>query len=60
MEKESWLPRAFIAETAMLRMKMLFTERLSLRDYDAEVWEAMARVKAMNRGCRSACALPDR
>lgn len=37
-----------LAETAMSRVKMMFTERLSLRDYDAQVGEAMARVKAMN------------
>ncbi|AVJ75082.1 TPA: IS5 family transposase [Enterobacter roggenkampii] len=38
-----------LAETAMSRMKMQFGERLSLRDYDAQVGEARARVKALNK-----------
>lgn len=38
-----------LAETAMSRMKMQFGERSSLRDYDAQVREAMARVKALNK-----------
>ncbi|NBC80899.1 hypothetical protein GV750_19385 [Enterobacter asburiae] len=33
----------------MSRMKMQFGERSSLRDYDAQVREAMARVKALNK-----------
>ncbi|MFC3395017.1 IS5 family transposase [Brenneria rubrifaciens] len=40
--------RRSLAETAISRMKMMLGDRLSLRDYDGQVGEAMARVKAMN------------
>lgn len=38
-----------VAETAMFRLKTLLGGHLSLRDYDAQVGEAMAMVKALNR-----------
>ncbi len=38
-----------VAETAMLRIKTLLGGHLKLRDYDAQVGEAMAMVKALNR-----------
>lgn len=41
--------RRSIAETAMFRIKTLLGGHLSLRDYDAQVGEAMAMVKALNR-----------
>lgn len=41
--------RRSIAETAMFRIKSLLGGHLSLRDYDAQVGEAMAMVKALNR-----------
>ncbi|EAA8386659.1 IS5 family transposase [Salmonella enterica] len=41
--------RRSVAETAMFRIKTLLGGNLSLRDYDAQVGEAMARVKALNR-----------
>ncbi|MGG2143621.1 IS5 family transposase [Symbiopectobacterium sp. RP] len=40
--------RRSVAETAMFRFKMLLGGHLSLRDYDAQVGEAMAMVKALN------------
>lgn len=41
--------RRSIAETAMFRIKTLLGSHLSLRNYDAQVGEAMAMVKALNR-----------
>jgi len=41
--------RRSVAETAMFRIKTLLGGHLSLRDYDAQVGEAMAMVKALNR-----------
>ncbi|EJM5006885.1 IS5 family transposase [Salmonella enterica] len=41
--------RRSVAETAMFRIKTLPGGHLSLRDYDAQVGEAMAMVKALNR-----------
>lgn len=41
--------RRSVAETAMFRIKTLLGGHLSLRDYDAQVGEALAMVKALNR-----------
>lgn len=41
--------RRSVAETAMFRIKTLFGGHLSLRNYDGQVGEAMAMVKALNR-----------
>lgn len=41
--------RRSVAETAIFRFKTLLGDHLSLRDYDAQVGEAMAMVKALNR-----------
>lgn len=41
--------RRSVAETAMSRIKTLLGGHLSLRDYDAQVGEALAMVKALNR-----------
>lgn len=41
--------RRSVAETAMFRFKTLLGGHLSLRDYDAQVGEALAMVKALNR-----------
>lgn len=41
--------RRSVAETAMFRIKTLLGSHLSLRDYDAQVGEALAMVKALNR-----------
>ena len=41
--------RRSVAETAMFRIKTLLGGHLSQRDYDAQVGEAMAMVKALNR-----------
>jgi hypothetical protein len=38
-----------IAETAMYRVKQLFGGSLTLRDYDGQVAEAMAPVRALNK-----------
>jgi hypothetical protein len=44
--------RRSIAETAMYRMKQLLGDSLTLRDYDGQVAEAMAMVRALNRMTR--------
>lgn len=49
--------RRSVAETAMFRLKTLLSGRLNLRDYDAQVGEAMAMVKALNRMTR--LGMPD-
>ncbi|SLO77532.1 transposase [Klebsiella pneumoniae] len=41
--------RRSIAETAMYRVKQLFGGSLTLRDYDGQVAEAMALVRALNK-----------
>uniref|UniRef100_UPI0025B8635D IS5 family transposase n=1 Tax=Candidatus Symbiopectobacterium sp. TaxID=2816440 RepID=UPI0025B8635D len=41
--------RRSVAETTMFRFKRLLGGHLSLRDYDAQVGEAMGMVKALNR-----------
>ncbi|MBZ6631203.1 transposase, partial [Klebsiella pneumoniae] len=41
--------RRSIAETAMYRMKQSLGDSLTLRDYDGQVEEAMAMVRALNR-----------
>ncbi len=38
-----------ISETAMYRMKPLLGGRLSLRDYNAQVGETCAMIKALNK-----------
>ncbi|QGS48980.1 IS5-like element ISSpu14 family transposase [Shewanella putrefaciens] len=38
-----------LSETAMYRYKQLISSKLSLRDYNAQVGEALAGVKAMNK-----------
>ena len=43
--------RRSIAETAMYRMKQLLGDSLTLRDYDGQVAEAMAMVRALT-GCK--------
>ncbi|NLS43951.1 IS5/IS1182 family transposase, partial [BEV proteobacterium] len=48
-KKESGLSRRSVAETAMFRFKTLLGDHLSLCDYDAQMGEAMAMVKALNR-----------
>ncbi len=55
--------RRSIAETAMYRVKQLFGGSLTLRDYDGQVAEAMALVRALNKMtkqvCLKACVLPE-
>jgi len=41
--------RRSVAETAMYRVKQLFGGHLTLRDYDAQVGEAMAMIRALNK-----------
>lgn len=41
--------RRSIAETAMYRVKQLLGGSLTLRDYDGQVAEAMAMVRALNK-----------
>ncbi len=57
--------RRSIAETAMYRVKQLFGGSLTLRDYDGQVEEAMALVRALNKMTKagmpeSACVLPEK
>ncbi len=44
--------RRSVAETAMYRVKQLFGGHLTLRDYDAQVGEAMAMIRALNKMTR--------
>lgn len=41
-----------LSETAMYRYKQLLSPKLALRDYNAQVGEALANVKAMNKVIR--------
>lgn len=41
--------RRSMAETAMYRVKQLFGGHLTFRDYDAQVGEAMAMIRALNK-----------
>lgn len=41
--------RRSIAETSMYRVKQLFGGSLTLRDYDGQVAEALAMVRALNK-----------
>lgn len=47
--KESGYHRRSVAETVMFRIKNLLGGHLSLRNYGAQVGEAMAMVNALNR-----------
>ncbi|NIG63024.1 MAG: hypothetical protein G5663_07580 [Serratia symbiotica] len=41
--------RRSIAETAMYRVKQLFSDHLSLRDYNEQVAEAIDMIYALNK-----------
>ncbi|POD90721.1 IS5 family transposase [Pectobacterium odoriferum] len=45
--------RRSVAETAMYRVKKLFGGHLTLRDYDAQVGEAMVTIRALNKMTRA-------
>ena len=45
--------RRSVAETAMYRVKQLFGGHLTLRDYDAQVGETMAMIRALNKMTRA-------
>jgi hypothetical protein len=45
--------RRSVAETAVYRVKQLFGGHLTLRDYDAQVGEAMAMIRALNKMTRA-------
>ncbi|HIH9465505.1 transposase [Klebsiella variicola] len=47
--------RRSIAETAVYRVKQLFGRSLTLRDYDGQVAEALAMVRALNKIQRQVC-----
>ncbi|MDE4663451.1 hypothetical protein PXW78_27250, partial [Klebsiella pneumoniae] len=49
--------RRSIADPAMYRMKPLVGDSLTLRDYDGQVAEAMALVRALNRMTKA--GMPD-
>jgi len=42
-----------MAETAMYRVKQLFGGHLTLRDYDTQVGEAIATIRALNKMTRT-------
>lgn len=42
-----------VAETAMYRVKQLFDGHLTLRDYEAQVGEAMGMIRALNKMTRA-------
>ncbi|WP_083764717.1 transposase [Sodalis glossinidius] len=48
-KKQVGYHRRSVAETAIFRFKTLMGDHLSLRDYDAQVGEAMEMVKALNK-----------
>nr|QIQ14423.1 Mobile element protein [Klebsiella pneumoniae]QIQ16033.1 Mobile element protein [Klebsiella pneumoniae] len=52
--------RRSIAETAMYRVKQLFGGSLTLRDYDGQVAEAMALVRALNKMTKCSSSSSDR
>lgn len=56
-KKKTGYHRRSVAETAMFRLKTLLGGHLSLRDYDAQVGEAMAMVKALN--CMTLLGMPN-
>ncbi len=45
--------RCSVAETAMYRVNQLFGGHLTLRDYNAQVGEAMAMIRALNKMTRA-------
>lgn len=51
-KKDNGYHQRSLSETAMYRYKQLISPKLSLRDYDAQVGEALAGVKAMNKVIR--------
>ncbi len=46
------ITNALLSETGMSRYKTLISPQLTLRDYDAQVGEALANVKVMNKVIR--------
>ncbi|TDR74490.1 IS4 family transposase [Photobacterium lutimaris] len=51
-KKDNGYHQRSLSETAMYRYKQLINPKLSLRDYDAQVGEVLAGVKAMNKVIR--------
>lgn len=49
-----------IAETAMYRIKQLFGDSLTLRDYDAQVAEALVMVSTLNKMTKVGLAKSER
>ncbi|EOW3937676.1 hypothetical protein [Vibrio parahaemolyticus] len=49
METEVWLPQRSLSETAMYRVKQLLGASLTLRNYNAQVGESYAMIKALNK-----------
>ncbi|WP_028025108.1 IS5 family transposase [Enterovibrio calviensis] len=48
-KQDSGYHKRSLSETAMYRYKQLLSPKLTLRDYNAQVGEALANVKAMNK-----------
>ena len=51
-KRETGYHQRSLSETGMYRYKQLLSPKLALRDYDAQVGEALANVKAMNKVIR--------
>ncbi|PCS24068.1 Mobile element protein [Candidatus Enterovibrio escicola] len=47
-----------MAETAMFRYKQSLSSKCTLRNYNSQVGEALANVKAMNKGYKTRYACP--
>ncbi len=53
MKKDRGYHKLSLTETAMFRYKQLLSPKLTLRNYNDQVGEALANVKAMNKVIRS-------
>ncbi|ODQ00985.1 hypothetical protein BGK46_04905 [Salinivibrio sp. SS2] len=51
-KREEGYHQRSLSETGMSRYKTLISPQLTLRDYDAQVGEALANVKAINKVIR--------
>lgn len=51
-KRETGYHQRSLSETGMYRYKKLLGPQLALRDYDAQVGEVLANVKAMNKVIR--------
>ncbi|PCS22087.1 Mobile element protein (plasmid) [Candidatus Enterovibrio escicola] len=52
MEKDRVYHKRSLSETALFHYKQLLSSKLTLRDYNAQVGEVLANMKAMNKFIR--------